>query len=407
MTNARDARWVLGRTREVWQESGVRGVARRGSGYLSRQRAAMRKRLPTGPVDSSTWPASVTIIAGRQPPQCFRYRVLQKLEAAEGGVPVRVADPGDPDQVSDAVSLARILVIFRQPDTPVTRAAVAQARRLGIPVVYEADDAVHDRSLLAGDPNLATLPGNLRRSVVRGADRHRSLLRECDHVLAATPELAAALGREVPGSAFVMENGVDRQMRTIAAGLRADPAPPRPPDDGRVVIGYGSGSRAHDADFAVAAPGLARVMAGDQRVTLLLVGPVALPSPLQPFADRIDRFDSLDYGEFLRQLAACDIAIAPLLDLPFNRYKSQVKMIEAAVVGTALVASPPVYADHVVDGVTGLLAPDDGWAETLRRLVVDGALRGQLATAAAASVTDLRVEHRPRRQWNDMITALQ
>ena len=56
-------------------------------------------------------------------------------------------------------------------------------------MVFEADDAVHDRSLFAANPNLDTVPGTLRRQVVNGTDGYRDMLTRADHVLASTPRL--------------------------------------------------------------------------------------------------------------------------------------------------------------------------------------------------------------------------
>ncbi len=66
------------------------------------------------------------------------------------------------------------------------------------------------------------------------------------------------------------------------------------------------------------------------------------------------------------------ITIAPLDAAPFNRFKSQVKYLEAGVLRRATGGLPDRVQDYVVDGRTALLArSDDEWAERLEELVVD------------------------------------
>lgn len=401
------ARWAIQRTTEILEAEGLSGVDRRGRHYLRKRRMSRQRRLPMTPIPPGCWPRSVVIVAGPEPRQCYHYRVAQKVEAAEAlGVPVRVVDPAHPGDVSDAVQLASVVILFRQGINPGTRAALNQAHRLGVPVVYEADDAVYRRDLLTDNPNLATVPRSLRRAVVTGADDHRELLKQCDHVLASTAVLAADMGRHVPGSQFVIDNGIDEHMARIVADLAHDPAPPRGSDDHRIIIGYGSGSRAHDSDLAVAASGLSQVMADDSRVHVVLVGPLRLPDQLHPFVDRVQTYPELGYPEFLRQLSSWDIAIAPLLDLPFNRFKSQVKYLEAALAGVPLVASPTVYADYVHDGTTAVIARDGQWGTALASLVADPELRAALARGARADVAGAFVDQRPKSQLAALLAAV-
>lgn len=403
-------RWAYQRGREVLQEEGLAGLRQRGGSYLRKRglRAVVadRSRLPKTPAGKHRWGESVVMIAARQPEQCFHYRVEQKSQAAaELGIPFRVVDPGNPDEIFSAVQLASVVIIFRQALGPAVDAAVAQARRLGVPIVYEADDIVYRRALVEQNPNMATVPRPLRSAVEAGATRYLAALRMCDHVLASTTALAHDMGGEVAGHWFVMENGIGSKMLAMADGVAADPAPPRR-DPEAIVIGYGSGSLAHDSDLQVAADGLAAVMAADPRIRLHLMGTVALPDALEPFGDRVDRSAELPYGEYLRQLSACDITIAPLVDAEFNRFKSQVKCLEAGLLGVPLVASTIVYGSYVEDEVTGLLASPGDWEKQLRRLADDPQLRRALAGRAREHALQWEVSTGPKQQFAEFLAAL-
>jgi len=90
-----------------------------------------------------------------------------------------------------------------------------------------------------------------------------------------------------------------------------------------------------------------------------------------------------DYGKYLRLLHSCDICLQPLDDTKFNRYKSDIKFLEAGASGLAVLASPVVYADTIVDGYTGLIArgPSE-WDKMLTKLIRDTELRRTLGRNA-------------------------
>jgi hypothetical protein len=84
------------------------------------------------------------------------------------------------------------------------------------------------------------------------------------------------------------------------------------------------------------------------------------------------------------QALSWDIALAPLLDTPFNRCKSDLKYLDYAALGASGIYSDlPVYAS-VEHGVTGMRVTNqpDAWADGLYQLVTQPALRRTLAANA-------------------------
>ena len=383
-------KWAAYSARDAWQVGGLRELESKTRGWWSK-RGSAGVWPPVGET-ATWWRGNIVMIAGFDPPQCWHYRVQQKVAAcAAAGIPMRVVQPQHLDELIAALQVASILIVYRQPMTIHLPNIIAEAHRLGIPVVYEADDIVYRTDLVAANPNLATLPTDLRDAVISGAADYEAALRACDAVLASTAPLAADMERFVPGSAAVVENGIDPVMTAMARGIEVDRAAGRlrspSVDDGIVVIGYGSGSRAHDLDLAVAAAPLAAVLGAHGHVRLRLMGPLALPAELEGFTDRIERIDLLPEGEYLRELAQCDISIAPLADVGFNQYKSQVKYLEAGLLGLCFVASDVVYGTYVDDGRTGFIARDsEGWRAALERLVTDSGLRRHVGAAAREHV---------------------
>ena len=185
----------------------------------------------------------------------------------------------------------------------------------------------------------------------------------------------------------IVANALDRETLDFAERGRAAAAR-RPREDDRVAIFYGSGTSTHDADMAVATEALARLMADDARVVFRVMGPLRLGPEFDRFGDRVERLPLAHYRQYLAELAAADIAIAPLEDTVFNDAKSNIKLIEAAIVGLPAVCSPAVeFRDAITDGVDGYLAADtEGWERALRALVADPAHRRAVALAAERNV---------------------
>ena len=130
----------------------------------------------------------------------------------------------------------------------------------------------------------------------------------------------------------------------------------------------------------------------------------ALPTAAKTF------HPALNYRDYLARMAECDIVLSPLEGEPAELFKSDIKFLEAAANRCAMIASPPVYAEVIADGRTGLIAPAlDDWPVQLARLLDDQMLRREIAEAAYAYVAELRmmasqVERRGawyRRLWRD------
>ena len=98
------------------------------------------------------------------------------------------------------------------------------------------------------------------------------------------------------------------------------------------------------------------------------------------------------YAHYMAALHSSDIALLPLNDTEFNRAKSDLKFIEAAGNGAAVLAAPTVYAATVRDGETGLIyhSPKE-FAQKLDLLIRRADLRRRLAENAYRYVAEQRL----------------
>jgi len=101
---------------------------------------------------------------------------------------------------------------------------------------------------------------------------------------------------------------------------------------------------------------------------------------------------SVGYSDYLRLLHSCHICLQPLDDTKFNRYKSDIKFVEAGAGGLAVIASPVVYGDYIEDGHTGLIARDPkDWEMLLTKLIKDTPYRESLGKNAKNYVLKSRM----------------
>ncbi len=108
--------------------------------------------------------------------------------------------------------------------------------------------------------------------------------------------------------------------------------------------------------------------------------------------DRKKFHERLEYEKYLRVLSGCDIALLPLADNQFNRYKSDIKFVEAAAAGAAVIASPTVYQGTILHGENGLIATSvDQWASHLELLIDNKDERTRLQESARNYVVQNRL----------------
>ncbi len=85
---------------------------------------------------------------------------------------------------------------------------------------------------------------------------------------------------------------------------------------------------------------------------------------------------TLGIEQYTQTLASCDIALLPLNDTPFNRCKSDLKLIECAAAQVAVICSEVVYAKHAVHATFASFATTaDEWRDALLKLANDASLR--------------------------------
>jgi len=355
--------------------------------------AALIETLELAPAPLGADPAGHVVLLGNETiRQCTHYRIEQKqMQFREAGLDLQRHAEADVDKFIAALPGARAAIFYRVPATPPIMRAILTARRMGIPTYYDIDDLIFCAE--SYPPPLSTYGGQITDATYRGLQFGVALFRFaitlCDRAIASTPALLThmePLVREQRG--ILIRNGLDDRNRAMAL-LGAKRPTGR---NERIRIFYGSGTLAHHADFVdLVAPALRRLLDEQPRVDLVLVGHVAQAAVLTDHADRTLRYPVIaDINDYWSILAHCDINMAMLQPDAAADCKSEIKWLEAGMLGIPTVASgTATYREAISDGVDGMIADTtDQWHACLSRLATDGELRSSMGQAARRKAHD-------------------
>lgn len=376
-------------------ERSKRGVARlagvtrdRDSAQLSAPDPAQPWGRPLTEVSRQSVGERVLIIAELSIPQCRRYRVDQKAEMLRGlGYDVTIVSWTDPLSARAALQLHGLAIFYRVPAHADVVSLIDEARRLGVPSFFDVDDLVFDEVEYTKNSNLTKLSEKERKTLLRGVRLYADALTRCDHAIASTRCIAEHMRRFNRGSIYVVENALDEGHLSLAEEL--DRRPPLATPE-TVTIGYGSGTRTHDADFAVAADAVLEVLERFPQVRLAIHGYLELPAAFERFKDRVFRIPFLDAVDYQRAVASWQISIAPLETSLFNDAKSNIKFLEASAFRVPTVCSPAAaFSEVVEDGQNGFLARTrEEWVSALSKLVTSDSLRSEIGQRAWQTVQE-------------------
>jgi len=373
--------------------------------------ATLIETLDLAPAPLGRDPSGPVILLGNETiRQCTHYRIEQKqMQFRAAGLDLRRYADTEVDRFIAALPGACAAIFYRVPATPSIMRAILTARRMGIPTYYDIDDLIFCAE--SYPPPLSTYGGQIteitHRGLQFGVPLFRFAIELCDRAIASTPALLAhmePLVRERRG--MLLRNGLDDRNRAMAM-LGAKRAPGR---EGRIRIFYGSGTLAHHADFIeLVAPALRRLLDEQPNVDLVFVGHVPQAAILAGHADRTLRYPVIaEIEDYWSILAYCDINIAMLQPDAVADCKSEIKWLEAALLGIPTVASgTATYRDAIADSIDGAIADTpQQWYDALSRLAADVELRASMGQAAHRKANDRYALTQAAATWREEFRTL-
>lgn len=202
--------------------------------------------------------------------------------------------------------------------------ALLKFEDMGLKVAYDLDD------------NLWEVPNynpasKLLRQVESGFGTCAS---KCAVVVVSTEHLRASvkkhIGKQLKGKEIVtVPNAIDFNLFQPLAKKESE----------LVNVGW-FGTNTHSGDVAEVFSLLPDLLKANTNIRFLFVG---LPAPEEMRGHkRVKQINFVPVAEYPSRLASwrCDIMLAPLQNNPFNRSKSNIKMLEAAALRTPILVSP-------------------------------------------------------------------
>jgi glycosyltransferase involved in cell wall biosynthesis len=257
-------------------------------------------------------------------------------------------------------SLEYDVIVIQIDHTDATASFARTLQQMGKKVVFEIDDAF--------DAMEPWHPQYAQYSRAFEQDRMRRLFKLADAVSVSTPALAeryAELNRRIE----VIPNYID-----VGGWPRATARLP----DGLFRILW-AGSPAHWGDLNVIANPLFQFVRQTKDARLVFFGDVPdLPDDIKA---RAEAHPFVPFGEYPIKLAdlRVDVALAPLVDCPFNICKSPIKVMEYLSTGYPVIASD-VGPYRIFEQGALLCTTDGGWLGSLQRMHDDPNLRANLVS---------------------------
>ncbi|KAA0964043.1 glycosyltransferase [Streptococcus cristatus] len=310
-------------------------------------------------------------------PQCTRYRVLNKAEQLrKNGFTVKVVNLSE-FEISQAQHASHI-IIYRAPWSYQLQFLCDTARRDKKPVYFDIDDLVFDTVYTDQLSYTQGLSEKDKGNYDAGVKNYGKMLAACDGAITSTFQLKEEL-LKYKDKVLLNRNRASSDLIEISSHFIKDYGQ----QDSKVKIGYFSGSISHNENFELIKPAIQSLLETYKNVELHIVGHLDIPEDMKPYQQQIVVHDYVDWKDLPQLISRVDINLAPLVDSVFNRAKSEIKWMEAALVKVPTVASHiGAFSDMVKDGETGLLAKDGEWKEKLESLILSSDLRRELAENA-------------------------
>ncbi|MCX2560550.1 glycosyltransferase [Acetobacter farinalis] len=346
---------------------------------------------PSAPVTPRSPRRKVLFVAGEPESPGVQYRCIRNAAACVRAghearwKPCAEVNPED-------LGWADTVILWRVEFSGHVDILLQLARENGADIIFDTDDITFLPHMARFDiiDGIRSIGATEQRIEAVFTEMRRTLMRS-DLCFAPTDTLAGLMRINKPLT-YTVPNTFDPE--TLRRSRMAMRKKQQIGPDGLVRIGYATGSRTHQRDFARVAGVLASLMRGRPEVRLVLFRepgnhrPVLLMNEFPELASvegQIEWRDMVPLPDLPEETARFDIAIAPLeAGTLFCDAKSELKFFEAALAGVPAIVSPTTpFRQCVVDGVSGFLAdtPEE-WDRALRTLIDNPALRHTMADAA-------------------------
>ena len=330
-----------------------------------------------------TWPAgikSLYIHAVHDTTVCARQRIEEPLRFLNTIPGVRTTLSTMNAKASIDAGVDTILIFQRScstqfphdPEVFKARIAKLAERCPRCVIVYEIDD---DPRAILPDP---------------------SVMAHC-HVVQCSTEPLAEVCRQWNPNVMVFPNQIADLPRLKSPAIDPD-----------VDIIYAAQNR--QSDWEPIMPALNSVLASHPNVYFEVIADREFFDALEMPDGRKTFYPFLQYPEYRKRLEFADIALLPLEDTPFNRCKSDLKFLECAAEGVAVIAKGKPYEAtwcvYPEGPLHGIWKNVDGFEEVLKTMISKPDLRQSAINRSYAYIRDHRLLSQHYRAYHNWYLTL-
>lgn len=208
-------------------------------------------------------------------------------------------------------------------------------------------------------------------------DMRLRMVKLADHLVVSTEEIAKNV-RQYNPYITVIPNAIDPEIWKFKNQLKKD---------GKVRIGW-MASGSHFADLPIINPVMRDILKKYPNVEFHFAGMTWDEEKGDRFFHHVGSGNYAKFPKWYSELGI-DISIAPLKDTPFNRCKSNIKWLEAAMLEIPTVASDVLPYRDIRHGETGFLASNHAqFVKYLSKLIESEELRRKVGKAAKKEVLE-------------------
>lgn len=269
------------------------------------------------------------------------------------------------------------LIVYRCRHTDKMEQLVAKFRSAGKQVLYDIDDYIFEYDQIK---HLEFMKDSEYKDFDKYCDKIHKCMELMDGYITSTEHMKKAIEKSFSGRDVI----VNRNIASAEMLIESMKVNHKLRDDERVVLGYFSGSKTHDGDFALISDVLLELMKKYENLYLKIGGCLQLDKCFDEFSNRIIKFDFVDWRKLPALIQTVDINLMPLENTFFHACKSENKWMEAALVRVPTIAS---YNDELAlviqDGNNGYLCRNnEEWVRKLDALICDKLSRESIALKA-------------------------
>lgn len=369
---------LVGKFKRVWNEEGPLVAVGRVFHFIGNVKGRKERRKDAQ--YAKTNQGDVLFVTGCLLENLLRYRVLHPMEQLE------LAGLSCAKVYSEDLELCmednyKFFVFYRCEYLEEIETFINKAKSHRKHVCFDVDDLIIDVKYTNEVEFVKQMPPETRKLFDYNVMRVGQTLRLCDMATTTTEALAGEMQKVVPNT-YINRNVASKEMIKYAENAYKDYAKS---NTDKVYLGYFSGSLTHNQDFEIIKPALIQIMEKYNQVNLVLVGDLEENDGLRKFENRIIKKNKVPWQDLPKLIVQVDINLAPLEDTLFNRAKSEIKWIEAALVRVPTIASKVgAFETMIKDEENGFLCDNtsEAWYLTLKKTILSDELRNIVALQA-------------------------